>query len=38
MTYDRVYIKGNTNDYSGRISLKVRGVLNPLYEAATKNF
>jgi len=38
MTYDRVYIEGNSLDFSGRVSLNVNGILNPLTETATKNF
>ena len=38
MTFDRVFLEGNSLDYSGRISLNVNGILNPLYETQTQNF
>ena len=38
MTYDRMYISGNTKDYSGKISMNVKGVLNPLQQVTTTNF
>jgi hypothetical protein len=34
---NRVWIEGNTNDFSGEIKLKIKGIASPLDEVLTDN-